>query len=168
MSVAPSRSGLLVDWRAVGLAALFSGTIYLVLNLWVVPAVMGGSFWMSTRLVASIVLGREVLAPPATFDGPALVAALAIQYLLAFVFTAVIAIVIHRGGLILGIVGGAVLGMAFYFINYYSLTYFFPQFFAINDASVLAAHVVFGAVAGGLYEWLEDDVYERAQGEGSL
>lgn len=156
---------LLVDWRAVLRAGLLAGTAFLLLNLFVVPAIMGGSFWISTRLVASILLGQEVLAPPATFHGPSLVAAVVIQYVLALLATAAIAYVIHRGGLILGIVGGAILGLAFYFINYYSLTLFFPQFFAIKDVSVIGSHVIFGALAGGLYEWLEADEYEIAQGE---
>ena len=76
------------------------------------------------------------------------------------VTAAVIAFVVHRGGLIGGVLGGAVLGGAFYFINYYTLTYFFPQFFAMKHWSVLASHVVFGALAGGTYELLEDQIFE--------
>ena len=70
------RGGLLVDWRAVWMAWLIAGTVYLVLDLVVVPAVVGGSFWISVRLVASLLLGNEVLAPPASFHGPALLAAI--------------------------------------------------------------------------------------------
>jgi hypothetical protein len=157
--------GLLVDWRAVFRAWLIAGTVYFILDLLVVPAILGGTFWISARLVASILLGSEVLAPPATFHGPALVAAVLTVYGLALLATVVIALVIHRGGLILGIFGGALLGLSFYAINYYSLTYFFPQFFALNAPAVLISHVIFGALAGGLYEWLEDDELERAQGE---
>ncbi len=160
-----SMKGLLVDWQAVLVASLIAGTVLLVLDLVVVPAIMGGSFWISVRLVASIVLGEQVLAPPATADGAALATAIIVHYTLALFATGAIAVVVHRGGIIIGTVGGAVLGLAFYFINYYSLTYFFPQFFAMNDLSVAASHVIFGALAGALYEWLEDDAYEIAQGE---
>ena len=159
------RGGLLVDWRAVWMAWLIAGTVYLVLDLVVVPAVVGGSFWISVRLVASLLLGDDVLAPPASFHGLALLAAIVTIYGISLLATVVFALVIHRGGLILGIVGGALLGLSFHAINYYSLTSFFPQFFALNAPVVAVAHTVFGALAGGLYEWLEDDELEVAQGE---
>jgi uncharacterized membrane protein YjjP (DUF1212 family) len=79
---------------------------------------------------------------------------------LALALAAVVAYVVHRGGLIGGILVGAVLGLAFYFIDYYTLTYFFPQFFAMKHWSVIASHVLFGAMAGGVYELLEDQIYE--------
>jgi ABC-type cobalamin transport system permease subunit len=154
----PTRK--VVDWRAALLAGLVAGTAFLLLNLFVVPALMQGSFWISVRLVASILLGREVLAPPATAHTGALVAAIAVHYVLSLAMAAVVACVVHRGGLIGGILVGAVLGLAFYFIDYYTLTYFFPQFFAMKHWSVIASHMLFGALAGGVYELLEDQIYE--------
>jgi len=149
-----------VDWRAAFWAGLVAGTVFLLANLFVVPALMDGRFWISVRLVASIVLGRDVLAPPATAHAGALLAAVGIHYVLALAMTAVIAYVVHRGGLVGGVLVGALLGLAFYFIDYYTLTYFFPQFFAMKHGSVVASHVVFGALAGGVYELLEDQIFE--------
>lgn len=149
-----------VDWRAAFWAGLAAGTVFLLANLFVVPALMDGRFWISVRLVASIVLGRDVLAPPATAHAGALLAAVGIHYVLALAMTAVIAYVVHRGGLVGGVLVGALLGLAFYFIDYYTLTYFFPQFFAMKHGSVVASHVVFGALAGGVYELLEDQIFE--------
>lgn len=149
-----------IDWKAVLWAGLVAGTAFLLVNLFVVPRLMGGSFWISTRLVGSMVLGKQVLAPPATFHGGALLAAIAVHYVLALAMAAIIAFVVHRGGLIGGVVGGALLGLAFYFINYYTLSYFFPQFFAMRHGSVVASHVLFGALAGGVYELLEDQIFE--------
>ncbi|MFN8449032.1 MAG: hypothetical protein U0521_10670 [Anaerolineae bacterium] len=40
-----------------------------------------------------------------------------VHYVLSFVFTLIITIVIHRWGLVVGIVGGALLGLALYGIN---------------------------------------------------
>ena len=157
--------GLLVDWQAAFRASGIAGTVFLLLDLFVVPALMGSNFWISVRLTASIALGQQVLAPPATFNGAALFAAVLVHYFLALLMTGIIALVVHRGGLMNGIIGGAILGLAFYFINYYTLTFFWPQFFAMKHGSVIAAHVIFGALAGGLYEWLESDWYEVAQGE---
>jgi hypothetical protein len=64
----------------------------------------------------------------------------------------VIAIVVHRWGLIVGIVGGAILGLAIYGINLYAMTTFFTWFFALNNRVLLLSHILFGAVAGGVYE----------------
>jgi ABC-type cobalamin transport system permease subunit len=157
---APIRMHQVVDWRAVFWAGLVAGTAFLLVNLLVVPGLMAGSFWISVRLVASILLGPGVLAPTTAAHTGALLAAIAVHYLLAMGMTALIAYVIHRGGLIAGILGGAVLGLSFYFINYYTLSYFYPQFFAMKHWAVLASHVLFGALAGGVYELLEDQIFE--------
>ena len=42
--------GLLVDWKAVFWAGLVSGTVFLLLNLFVVPPLMDGNLWISVRL----------------------------------------------------------------------------------------------------------------------
>lgn len=154
------RSRKVVDWKAVGWAGLIAGTVFLLLNLFVVPRLMGSSFWISVRLVGSIVLGNDVLAPPASAHTGALAAAIGVHFLLAFAMAALIAYVVHRGGLLGGVLAGAVLGMAFYFIDYYTLSYFFPQFFAMRHAAVIVSHVIFGALAGGIYELLEDQIFE--------
>jgi len=158
--LAPLQMRKIIDWRAAFIAGLVAGTVFLLVNLLVVPAVMDGRFWISVRLVASILLGRDVLAPPATAHAGALVAAVAVHYVLALAMAAVIAYVVHRGGLIGGILVGALLGLSFYFIDYYTLSYFFPQFFAMKHWSVVASHVLFGALAGGVYELLEDQIFE--------
>jgi len=159
-NAASIRMRQVVDWRAVFWAGLAAGTVFLLVNLFVVPALMEGRFWISVRLVASILLGSDILAPPATAHAGALMAAIAVHYVLAMAMTAVIAYVVHRGGLIGGILGGAILGLSFYFINYYTLSYFYPQFFAMKHWSVLASHALFGALAGGVYELLEDQIFE--------
>jgi hypothetical protein len=150
----------LVDWRAAFWAGMVAGTVFLLVNLFVVPELMHGRFWISVRLVASIVFGGHVLAPPATAHMGALAACVLVHYTLALAMAGVIAYVVHRGGLIGGILVGAALGTAFYFIDYYTLSYFFPQFFAMKHWSVLASHALFGAVAGGVYELLEDQIFE--------
>jgi hypothetical protein len=57
--------------------------------------------------------------------------------------------------MVVGIVGGAILGVAIYGINLYTLTLLFPWFFAINSTVILLCHAIFGAVAGGVYEMFD-------------
>lgn len=149
-----------VDWKAVLIAALVAGTVALLWNFFVVPALLKTTPWVAVRLTGSILLGKGVLAPPATAHIGALVAAIAIHYLLALAMTAIIAYVVHRGGLLGGMLIGGLLGLSFFCIDYYTLTYFMPQFFAIQHWSVVTGHVLFGLVAGGMYELLEDQIFE--------
>ena len=145
----------LVDWRAAAWAGLISGCVFFLLNLLVTPLVLGGNPWVMVRLMASLILGEAILAPPATFHSGALVAAFLANGILCFVFNLLVAYIIHRGGIIIGFAGGAVLGFAIYCINFYTLTWFYPWFFAFRGWVMISNHVILGALAGGIYEWLE-------------
>ncbi len=145
----------LVDWIAAVWAGIISGTVFLLLNLFLTPYFMGGNMWVMVRLFASIILGEGILAPPAAFDISALAVAIATNFVISMLFALLIAYIIHRGGLITGIIGGALFGLAIYVINFYTLTLFFPWFFAMQHWIIIVNHIIFGALAGGIYEWLE-------------
>jgi hypothetical protein len=161
----PERQGrLLVDWSAAFQAGLIAGTVFLFVNLILGPMAYGGNVWVWIRLLASPILGPEILAPPATFHAGALAAALVFQYGLAIIYTVTIAYVLHRWGLWVGILGGALIGLAFYAIDFYTLTYFFPWFWALGGWVMALSHVLFGAFAGGVYELLEVEEWELEDG----
>ncbi|MCA9965208.1 MAG: hypothetical protein KC423_13220 [Anaerolineales bacterium] len=155
MQVQTKRMRQLVDWSAAVWGGIIGGTVFAILNWFVSPLVLGGNVWVFVRLFASPLLGEGVLAPPATFDLTAVVAALIVHYALSIAFSLIIAYVIHRGGLIGGILGGGLLGLAFYAINFYTLTLIFPWFFPMRSWLMVATHIMFGAVAGGIYEAME-------------
>lgn len=138
-----------VTWRAIPIAGLVAGTVFLLVNLVLMPAIFQINGLLVVRYIASLVLGSSVIDGT---DAGTLIVGLIIHYILSIVFALVIAIVIHRWGLVVGIIGGALLGLAFYGINLYTMTVFFPWFFAINNVLLIASHVLFGAVAGGIYE----------------
>jgi hypothetical protein len=144
----------LVDWRAAIIAGIVSGLAFLLINL-VLTAVAVGSPWVVTRLIASILLGDSVLPPPASFDLATFLVALVVTLALAILFACLLAVMIHRWGLIVGIVGGALFGLALYVINFYAISYFFPWFFPMRSWIMVVAHAVYGALAGGVYEALE-------------
>ncbi|MCA0456164.1 MAG: hypothetical protein LCI00_19455 [Chloroflexi bacterium] len=145
-----------VTWRAVLISAVVAGTLFLLVDLLLAPAVLQVSASLMLRYFAALVMGSGVLTQTGT---EILIVGAVVHYLLSFVFALVIAIVVHRWGLLVGILGGAVLGLAFYAINLYTLTVFFQWFFAINSTVIVISHVVFGAVAGGVYEMF--DHYDR-------
>jgi hypothetical protein len=159
--VSYSRSRQLVDWSAAIWAGLIGGTAFLGLNLLLTPWLVGGNGWVLIRLLASTVLGAGILAPPATFDASALVAGLATHYALSLVFALTVAYVLHRFGLIVGILGGALMGLALYGNVFYSATLWFPQFYPMGGGVMLTAHLLYGALVGGIYESLEIEEYAR-------
>jgi hypothetical protein len=152
MSYQTVRVRQLVDWGA----AVRAGFIALV---------YGTSSWQLLRQFASIVLGEPILPPPATADGMALLVGVLLHFVLSLIYALIIAYVIHRGGLIGGIVGGALLGLGFYAINLYTFTLFRPWLFSLNNWVFLLNHLIFGALAGGIYEALEEEIYVPVEDE---
>lgn len=148
-----------LDVRAAVIAGLVAGLLFLLLELLVSAFYINGSPWVYSRYAASLVLGQGVLPPPPTFELPSALLGLAVHMLLSVVYALVLAFIVHRGGLLMGIVGGALFGLALFAINYYSFSFFFPWFFPVRSWIVIAAHVLFGASAGGIYEALERDRY---------
>jgi len=135
-----------VTWRAVLLAGIVAGIAFFVANL-LLSTILTPSLLL--RYIASLVMGGDVLT---NGNSTALIVGVIVHFALSFLFALVISIVIHRWGLLVGIIGGGILGLALYAINLYTLTLLFPWFFAINTSSLLISHVIFGAVAGGVYE----------------
>ena len=141
-----------IAWRALPVAALVAGTLFLLVNVLLMPSLLATDPLLLLRYQASLVMGQDALL---SSDATVIVVGVIVHYVLASVFTLIITIVIHRWGLVVGIVGGAILGLALYGINLYTMTLFFPWFFAINNNVLLLSHVVFGAAAGGVYELLD-------------
>jgi hypothetical protein len=159
MSYQSVRTRQIVDWGAAIRAGFIAGFFFLLANLVFMALSFGANGWVLIRQLASILLGEGILAPPAAFDAVATIVALLVHFALSVGYALLIAYVIHRGGMITGIVGGALLGVAFYAINVYTLTVFYPWLFALRNGVFLASHVLFGALAGGIYEALEEEIF---------
>lgn len=153
------RMRQVMDWRAAFLAGVIAGVVMLILQLTILPLMTGTSPWVALRFIVAIGLGEGVLPPPVNLDAEILVVALLLHFVFSILATLVIAFVIHRWGLLVGIVGGALLGLALYAINYYTFLLYFPWFFPMRSWIALLAHIIFGAIAGGTYEALERDEF---------
>lgn len=160
MTATSPRMRQLIDWSAAVWAGVIAGALFLLVNLFFSPV---GNAWVMLRLFASVVLGQGILAPPPTFDLSALVVGLLVHFVLSILYTLLIAYVVHRGGLISGVIGGALLGLALYSINFYTLTLLYPWFFAMRSTVFVATHLLFGALAGGIYEVLEIEIFVPAE-----
>jgi hypothetical protein len=153
------NSRKVVDFRAVFWAGLVSGLVFLVVNM-LLSLLFLGTPWIFIRMVAALLLGQDVLPPPASFDPAIFIVALVIHLLLSLVFTTILALMIHKWGLLVGIIGGAIFGLALYAINIYTFSFFFPWFFSLRSWIILLSHVFYGATAGGMYEALEVERFE--------
>jgi hypothetical protein len=144
-----------MDWKAAFYAGIISGIVLLLLVVLVVPAIKGWNAWVIVRYISSVFLGEGILPPPASFNLGALIIALIVHIIISLGSAILLAFIIHRWGLLIGIIGGAIFGLCLYGINFFSLTYFFPWFYLIKGWPIMLSHVIFGAVAGGVYEALE-------------
>jgi hypothetical protein len=148
-----------VDWRAAVVSGLVSGVVFFFFLMVGRSLVTGGSIWIVPRYIAAIVMGQEVLPPPVTFDPIIVLVAILINLILALIFTLILAAIIHEWSLAVGTIVGALYGLGLYFINYYTFSYFFPWFYPSRTWVDVAAHILFGLVAGAVYELLEIERY---------
>jgi len=144
----------LIDWSAALWGGIISGLVFFLLNM-LLSALAVGSPWIYVRLIASTVLGTDVLPPPASFELSIFLVALAIHLAISLLYASLISLVIYRWGLIVGFIGGGLLGLALYVINFYAISFFFPWFYPYRSWMMVVSHVIFGALAGGIYELME-------------
>ena len=144
-----------VDWRAALLAGVVAGIVFLILQMVGRAYQTGGSVWLAPRYIAAIALGEGVLPPPTNFDLGIFVVALIVNLVLSVLFALLLAAIIHEWDFWFGVIVGGLFGLAIYAINYYTFSRFFPWFFPIRSWVDILSHIVFGALAGGIYEALE-------------
>lgn len=150
-----TRMRQVVDWRATIIAAIAGALIFLLAIAILLPATTGGSLWAFYRYIASILLGEGILPPPAGFDLRVVLVGTLIHLVLSLIYGAILTTILHRWGLVVGLLGGAVFGLAVYAINFFTFTLLFDWFYLLRSWPILLAHVLFGAVTGLIYELLE-------------
>jgi uncharacterized membrane protein YagU involved in acid resistance len=110
-------------------------------------------------MIAAIVLGRNGLAQPATFDLGIMLVALLIHFALSILFALILAAIMapfsFDSSVGMASLVGAVFGLAVYLVNFYGMTRFFPWFADARNWVSFIAHIVFGLVAADTYLRLE-------------
>jgi len=141
-----------IAWKAIPVAAFVGGIVMLLVNLLLTPIAyeVNGSVFL--RYCAGLIAGKDAVTDTST---GVLALGLLVHAVCSLLFATIISIVVHRWGITVGILGGAILGAALYGINLYSMTVFFEWFFAIHSTVFLLSHILFGAVVGGVYESLD-------------
>lgn len=138
--------------KGVFWGGLIAGAIFMMLEMIMVWAFLGNSPWGPPRMIAAMVMGREVLPPPGTFSFTIMMVAMMIHFLLSWVYAFLYAWVF--GGLKLGtaIITGAVLGLVIYLVNFYVFTGIWPWFADARNWVSIFAHIMFGVALAWVYQ----------------
>lgn len=144
-----------IHWASGVGAGVIAGAVFLVLEMFMVWAFLGQSPWGPPRMIAAMVLGQDVLPPPAAFSLGIVLVAMAIHFTLSILLGLVGAALFSRFAFGGATVVGAIYGFAVYFINFYLIApAVFPWFTNAQNWVSFIAHVIFGAVMGAAYAWL--------------
>lgn len=141
-----------VSAKGVVWSGLIAGVVFMMLEMIMVWAFLGNSPWGPPRMIAAIVMGRGVLPPPATFSISIMMMAMAIHFMLSWVYALIYGWAF--GGLKLGmaIVIGAVMGLVIYLVNFYGFTAIWPWFANARTWVSLFSHIMFGIVLAWSYQ----------------
>jgi uncharacterized membrane protein YagU involved in acid resistance len=143
-----------VDWSAAIKAGLIGGLIFLVLEMAMVPLFLDGSPWGPPRMIAAMVMGQEVLPPPATFSLGVVAVAMMVHLVLSVVFALILALALSRLGLGAALGVGAAFGLLLYLVNFYGFTAIFPWFAMARNWVSIFSHIVFGVATAWAYKAL--------------
>lgn len=146
-----------MDLQAALWAGLISGIVFLLALMAGYSWVTGTPPWIVNQFIAAIVLGSDALSMVNTFNLPVFLLSFVVHLIYSLILALLITFVIHRWGILVGIFGGALMGAAIYLIGFYLLAFAFTWLYAAQGWSMLLAHMLFGALAGSIYEALERD-----------
>jgi hypothetical protein len=146
------------DWPAAAVAGLAAGAVLMVLELVWAILIVGTNPWLTSHMVAAIVVGPDALQVR-DFSVPLIAIALATHYVLGTLFGLVLAVLIapfrldSSAGMVL--LAGAAFGLALYLLNFYGMVALFPWFADLRGGAALLAHLIFGMTAAVIYRRLE-------------
>lgn len=146
------------DWLGAAVSGFVAGAVLMVLELLWDTTVNGTSPWVTSHMVAAIVMGPSVLQS-AGFSLSVVATALLTHYLLGIAFGIILAAIIapfrldSSMGLVL--LSGAVFGLLLYLFNFYGMERGFYWFAELRGWPAIVAHLIFGMVAAAMYWKIE-------------
>ena len=140
-----------INIKSAILSGVIAGFIFVILEMIMVPLFAGGSPWGPPRMIAAVILGSEVLPPPATFEPGMMLVAILVHLSLSIIFGLILAAFIHQLNMARSIYFGLAFGIVLYIINFYIFTEFFPWFVNARNWITVFSHAVFGLTAGWMY-----------------
>ncbi len=144
-------------WKAAIWSGIIAGIVMLVLEFILNPLILDNSMWGPIRMMGSILLGKEVLPPPATFDAGIFLAALAVHLPLSVVYGMIIGYLIRKISLAAALLVGIVIGYMIYLINFIGLAGLFPWFADARSWVQVIIHILFGLAVAWSFKTIYKD-----------
>jgi uncharacterized membrane protein YagU involved in acid resistance len=142
-----------LDWSAVLWAAIIAGVAFMMMEMALVALTGMGGFWGPPRMIAAMLMGKQVLPPPATFDTGIMMVAMLVHFALSIVYAFILAWVIATWSIGIAVLAGAAFGLIVYLVNFYGIAPpFFPWFVEARNWIGLLSHIVFGIVLALAYK----------------
>jgi hypothetical protein len=151
-------------WGLAAVAGVVAGTVFLVLEISLVPLLQGGSPWDPLRMIAAIGLSETVLNARDNSAQILLVASV-VHFTLSVIYAWLIVPVAGFSLSYWSPVWGASIGLALYLINFHIFTLLFPWFAESRNALTIFAHLVFGATIATSYRLLHRRLCHSNAGE---
>lgn len=142
-----------VDWKAAAWAGVIAGAVFMMLEMLMVWLFMGQSPWGPPRMMAAMLMGKEILPPPADFSLVAMMVAMMVHIPLSVIYGLILGWAVQRLDRTAAVFAGAAFGLvAVYLVNFYLVApILFPWFIEARNWISVLAHVIFGVVLGGSY-----------------
>lgn len=142
------------DWAASGWAGIVAGAAFILIQTVFASLLYGSSGADSVRMIAAIALGSAALPGSTPFTAIVFLAAMGVHMILSLVYARILAVCVDGMNAARAVQTGAAFGALLYAVNFYAFTSVFPWFAASRGWITLLAHVAFGVIAAGVYEWL--------------
>lgn len=149
-----------INRAAALVAGIGAGTIATTIQLalwWIFALPLPDILLRDARLAAAIVMGPDVLPPPASFQWDVILVATAVHFVLSIGYALMLAPVVSRLARLPAVLAGALFGLGLYGINMYGFTLLFPWFEASRDWITASAHLSFGVAAASIYKQCEEN-----------
>jgi hypothetical protein len=138
-------------------AGIISGIIATAVQIalwWLFQEPLPELLYRDARLTAAILMGTEVLPPPASFNWKVMIVASLIHFLISIGYGVILAYLVFRLDMLFSLLIGAVFGIAVYMINMYGFTLIFPWFSIVRDWITFFTHLAFGMSLASTYKQL--------------
>jgi hypothetical protein len=136
-------------FRIVFISGLVAGTVFLALEMILAAATSPDGMMAPHRLIAGILIGNEALKHGGSSVTAVMISSLFVHFILSFTYTGILFAFVQKirsKGLV--ILGGLVMGLVLYLINFYAFTEIFFWFESSRNWMSLTGHLVFGFTAG--------------------
>lgn len=153
-TTADARSGTFhdVSWSAAVFAGVLAGLAWVVWRI-LVSWWVGEPPWRTASLVASLVLGGDVVQLSKLFDPKVTGTAAIVHFGLSIVLACILAPALTRLSMTGAIIAGVVYGAVLYLINLHVIApLFLPWMTELSGVITFVSHLLFGLVLGYTYK----------------